>query len=158
MGADDETMPRRSLHGIVAGFVTMPEAINKPTPSVEAPVRTIAADAGDDAPRLLRQALLKTFITGLSWTAAARGLTAIGTAARYIVFVRLLKPFDFGVIASATLICSALLAATDPVMGQALVQQKDDIDPYLDTLFTTYLLRSLLIGLVLIVFARPLGA
>jgi len=151
-------MPRRQLHGIVSGLVTMPEAINKPTPSVAAPVRTIAADAGDDAPRLLRQALLKTFITGLSWTAAARGLTAIGTAARYIVFVRLLKPFDFGVIASATLICSALLAATDPVMGQALVQQKDDIDPYLDTLLTTYFVRSLLIGVVLIAFARPLGA
>jgi O-antigen/teichoic acid export membrane protein len=158
MGAADKTMPRRSLHGIVAGFVTMPEATNKTTPSVEAPVQTNAADAADDAPRLLRQALLKTFFTGLSWTAAARGLTAVGTAARYIVFVRLLKPFDFGVIASATLICTALSAATDPRMGQALIQQEDRIDPYLDTLFTTYLLRSLLIGLVLIVFARPLGA
>jgi hypothetical protein len=158
MGAADKTMPRRSLHGIVAGFVTMPEAKNKTTPSVEAPVQTNAADAADDAPRLLRQALLKTFFTGLSWTAAARGLTAVGTAARYIVFVRLLKPFDFGVIASATLICTALSAATDPRMGQALIQQEDRIDPYLDTLFTTYLLRSLLIGLVLIVGARPLGA
>src|SRR5580704_1511538 len=91
-----------------------------------------AYDHEAEGPRKIREGLLKTFLTGLSWTAAARGLSAIGTAARYIVFVRLLKPFDFGVIASATLICSALLAATDPVMGQALVQQKDDIDPYLD--------------------------
>jgi lipopolysaccharide exporter len=106
----------------------------------------------------IRQALLRTFFTGLSWTAAARGLTAIGTAARYILFVRLLKPFDFGVIGSATLICSALLAATDPVMGQALVQQKDDIEPYLDTLLTTYFVRSLLISIILIACARPLGA
>src|ERR1019366_10364245 len=50
------------------------------------------------------------------------------------------------------------MAATDPVMGQALVQQKDDIDPYLDTLLTTYFVRSLIIGLVLVVFSRPLGA
>ena len=41
--------------------------------------------------------------------------------------------------------------------AQALIQQEDKIDPYLDTLFTTYLVRSLIIGLILILFARPLG-
>ncbi len=135
-----------------------PETINKAAP--EAAPENKAADAGDrdaESPRKIREALLKTFFTGLSWTAAARGLTAIGTAARYILFVRLLKPFDFGVIASATLICSALLAATDPVMGQALVQQQDDIDPYLDTLLTTYFVRSLIIGAIMVAFARPLS-
>ncbi|MFZ0678375.1 oligosaccharide flippase family protein [Candidatus Binatus sp.] len=138
----------------------MPDAINKPAASVEEPSENHAADTNDgqgDAPHKIRAALLKTFFTGLSWTAAARGLTAVGTAARYVVFVRLLKPFDFGVIASAMLICTAVSAATDPRMGQALIQQEDKIDPYLDTLFTTYFLRSLIIGLVLIVFARPLG-
>ena len=139
------------------------ESVEKAAPSSEASAapetHSERPTDGDAAPAgKIRQALLKTFVTGLSWTAAARGLTSIGTAARYVVFVRLLRPFDFGVIASATLIVSALLAATDPVMGQALVQQKDDIDPYLDTLLTTYFLRSLLIGVALIVFARPLGA
>src|ERR1700722_752761 len=139
----------------------MPEAINKAAPSVEEPTEDHAADASDsqhDAPHKLREALLKTFFTGLSWTAAARGLTAVGTALRYVVFVRLLRPFDFGVIASGMLICTALSAGTDPVMGQALVQQQDHIEPYLDTLFTTYLVRSLMIAAVLIVFSRPLGA
>jgi len=139
-------------------------SVKKAAPSEDASapeteLDSLAATGGDAASAgKIRQALLKTFITGLSWTAAARGLASIGTAARYIVFVRLLRPFDFGVIASASLICSALLAATDPVMGQALVQQKDDIDPYLDTLLTTYFIRSLIIGIVLIVFSRPLGA
>ena len=138
----------------------MPEVINKPAASLEEATENQAADTNDgqsDAPHQIRAALLKTFFTGLSWTAAARGLTAVGTAARYVVFVRLLKPFDFGVIASAMLICTAVSAATDPRMGQALIQQEDKIDPYLDTLFTTYFLRSLMIGLVLILFARPLG-
>ncbi len=138
----------------------MPEAINKPAPPLEEAPESHAADANDgqsDASHKFRAALLKTFFTGLSWTAAARGLTAVGTAARYVVFVRLLKPFDFGVIASAMLICTAVSAATDPRMGQALIQQEDKIDPYLDTLFTTYFVRSLIIGLILIVFARPLG-
>jgi O-antigen/teichoic acid export membrane protein len=138
------------------------EPVKQAPPSVEAsgPERDSAGASDRDAENAgkIREALLKTFFTGLSWTAAARALSSIGTAARYIVFVRLLKPFDFGVIASATLICSALMAATDPVMGQALVQQKDDIDPYLDTLLTTYFVRSLIIGLILVMFSRPLGA
>lgn len=131
-----------------------PEALDGTAPKQDA-ADASAADA--QTPIKLRQALLKTFFTGLSWTAAARGLTSVGTAARYIVFVRLLKPFDFGVIGSATLICAALSAGTDPVMGFALIQQKDDIEPYLDTLLTTYFIRSLLIGVILVVFSRPLG-
>jgi len=136
------------------------EAINKPASKVGEAAEMKAAAASDgqqEAPQKLIESLLKTFFAGLSWTATARGLTSIGTAARYIVFARLLKPFDFGVITSATLVCAALSAATDPRMGQALIQQTDEIAPYLDTLFTTYFLRSLVIGLILIVCARPLG-
>src|SRR5208282_3714324 len=131
-----------------------------PSAQASAPERDPAGASDGDAetPRKIREALLKTFFTGLSWTTAARGLSSMGTAARYIVFVRLLKPFDFGVIASATLICSALLAGTDPVMGQALIQQEDEIDPYLDTLLMTSFVRSLIIGLILVVCSRPLGA
>lgn len=129
--------------------------MNQPAPETNA---TDAGDGHQDTANKLREALLKTFFTGLSWTAAARGLSSIGIAARYIVFVRLLKPFDFGVIASATLVCAALSSATESRMAQALIQQQDLIDPYLDTLFTTSFVRSLIIGTILIVFARPLGA
>jgi O-antigen/teichoic acid export membrane protein len=138
------------------------EPVKQAAPSAEAsaPERDPAgaSDCDAETPRKIREALLKTFFTGLSWTTAARGLSSMGTAARYIVFVRLLKPFDFGVIASATLVCSALLAGTDPVMGQALIQQEDEIDPYLDTLLMTSFVRSLIIGLILVVCSRPLGA
>ncbi len=119
-----------------------------------------AADASNrraETAEKIGEAVLKTFLTGLSWTAAARGLSSIGTAVRYVIFARLLKPFDFGVIASATLVCAALSAATDPRMGPALMQQEEEIDPYLDTVFTTYLVRSLIMGLILVVFSRPLG-
>lgn len=138
-----------------------PEAINEAAPAVEAGPEMGAAGAshsGEGTPPKIRQGLIKTFVTGLSWTAAARGLTSIGVAVRYVVFVRLLKPFDFGVIASATLVCAALSSAGDPRMAQALIQQQDEIDPYLDTLFTTYFVRSLIIGLILVVCSRPLGA
>jgi O-antigen/teichoic acid export membrane protein len=132
-----------------------PKALDQTAPKQDA---ADASAATDQTPFKLGETLLKTFLRGLSWTAAARVLTSIGTVARYVVFVRLLRPFDFGVFASATLVCSALLAATDPVMAQALIQQRDEIDPYVDTLLTTYFVRSLIIGLLLIAFARPLGA
>lgn len=130
-------------------------------PLEQAAPKRDAADASaseTQAHAKLRESLLKTFLKGLSWTAAARGLASVGTAARYVILVRLLRPFDFGVFASAMLVCSALMAATDPVMAQALVQQREDIEPYLDTLLTTYVVRSLIIGALLIVFARPMGA
>ena len=53
----------------------MPEAINKPALSLEEPPENHAADTIDgqsDAPHKIRAALLKTFFTGLSWTACAR--------------------------------------------------------------------------------------
>ena len=117
-----------------------------------------ASDRDEETPDRVVEALLKTFFTGLSWTASARGLTSLGTALRYVVFVRLLKPFDFGVIASAILVCTALSSVSEPRMGQALIQQQDRIDPYLDTLFTTSFVRSLIIGMILVVFSRQLGA
>ncbi|MGC1399630.1 oligosaccharide flippase family protein [Candidatus Binatus sp.] len=137
----------------------MPPNANQAAPSETAPDinPADASDLFEETPRKLTQTLLKTFFTGLTWTAAARGLTSVGTAARYVVFVRLLRPFDFGVIASATLVCAALSAATETRMGQALIQQQDRIDPYLDTLFTTGVIRSLIIGVIMVVFARPLG-
>ena len=136
------------------------EAANQPTPSVEAATKASATDASDLAEETaggVGASILKTFFTGLSWTAAARGLTSLGTALRYVLFVRLLRPFDFGVIASATLVCTALSSVTEPRMGQALIQQEDRIEPYLDTLFTTSFIRSLIIGVILIVFSRRLG-
>ena len=135
------------------------EPVNQAAPSVEVPeIDSGAAGNGDaKSPDKIGQTLLRTFFTGLSWTAAARGFSSIASALRYIIFLRLLKPVDFGVFASAGLVCAALSAATEPRMGQALIQQQDEIDPYLDTVFSTYLVRSLIIGLMLVVFSRPLG-
>src|SRR5260370_24477009 len=139
----------------------MSEAINKATPSVEAAPeisRAAASERDAETSQEFGEALLKTFFTGLSWTGAARGLSSIGIALRYMVFMRLLKPFDFGVIAGAQLSYSVINAATDPRIGTELVQQEEAIDSSLDTIFTTYAVRALIIGLVLVMFARPLGA
>ncbi len=138
------------------------EPVSQAAPAAEAVAPKMdAADASDrreEITQKLGEAVVKTFFAGLSWTAAARGLSSIGIALRYLVFTRLLKPFDFGVFTNAITVCAVLSAATETRMTQALVQQEDRIDPYLDTIFTVALLRSLIIGLILFVFSRPLGA
>ena len=56
------------------------------------------------------------------------------------------------------LVSAALGAFTDPRMGQALVQQEGKIEPYFDTLFTTYFVRSLIISLILVASSHQLAA
>lgn len=108
--------------------------------------------------RELRSGFARTFFAGLSWTGAARGLTSILTAVRYVMFARLLRPFDFGVFGAAMLVSTALGAFTDPRMGHALIQQEGKIEPYFDTLFTTYFVRSLVICLILVASSHQLAA
>jgi len=117
-----------------------------------------AAELESGELRELRGGFLRPFVSGLSWTGAARGFSALLTAARYVMFARLLRPFDFGVFGAAMLVSTALGAFTDPRMGHALIQQEGQIDPYFDTLFTTYFFRNLAISLILIVFSHPLGS
>ena len=102
------------------------EPVNQAAQSLEASALEMdsagASDRDAETPHKLREALLKTFFTGFSWTAAARGLSSIGTALRYIVFVRLLKPFDFGVIAGAAAAGVLAILVALPIMGYLLRQ------------------------------------
>jgi O-antigen/teichoic acid export membrane protein len=124
----------------------------------EEAAKASAPDESADTPTISPGEFLRTFLTGLSWLATARGLSSVATALRYFIFVRLLKPFDFGVIGSATVACAVLSASTNPRLKEALIQQEDGIEPYLDTYFTIYFFRNLAIALLLILMARPLGS
>ena len=117
-----------------------------------------AADRESGELRELKGTFARTFFAGLSWTGAARGGSSILTAVRYVMFARLLRPFDFGVFGAAMLVSTALGAFTDPRMGHALIQQEGQIDPYFDTLFTTYFFRNLLISAILIASAHQLAS
>jgi O-antigen/teichoic acid export membrane protein len=118
----------------------------------------VAADRESGELRDLKGGFLRPFVAGLSWTGAARGVASVLTAARYVLFARMLRPFDFGVFGAAMLVSTALGAFTDPRMGHALIQQEGKIEPYFDTLFTTYLVRSLIISVILVVSSHQLAA
>src|SRR5580704_13812347 len=66
-------------------------------------------------------------LRSLGWTGAARGVAAVGVVVRYVIFARLLSPFDFGVVGAANLAYSVLSALTNPYFDSALVAQHDEI-------------------------------
>ncbi len=101
----------------------------------------------------LREVLFRS----LSWTSAARGAAIVGVLLRYMIFARLLKPFDFGVIGSASLCLTLAVALTNPNFDSALVASHDEITPYLDTVWVTLLAQGALVALALFVMSWPLS-
>jgi lipopolysaccharide exporter len=92
---------------------------------------------------------------GLSWAAAARALTAAGNIFRYALFARLLTPYDFGVTTTALLTLDMLTALTSPSFEKALIQQREEIEPFMDTVWSFSVVRGILLALLLVACARP---
>jgi O-antigen/teichoic acid export membrane protein len=107
--------------------------------------------------RTFDSSLRTVLFRGLSWASAARGAAIAGVLLRYLVFARLLRPFDFGVLGSATLCLILGTALTDPNFDSALVARHDDIGPYLDTVWVTMVGQGALIAVLLFVLAVPLS-
>jgi O-antigen/teichoic acid export membrane protein len=99
--------------------------------------------------------LAATVARGLTWAAAARALTAAGNIARYAVFARLLTPYDFGVTTTALLTLDMLTALTSPSFEKSLIQQREEIEPFMDTVWSFSVVRGVLLALLLVACARP---
>lgn len=65
---------------------------------------------------------------------------------RLVVLARLIAPEYFGVFGVALLAVTALRAFSEPGFQAALIQQKQNPAPYLDTVFTVYVFRGLVLG------------
>ena len=94
----------------------------------------------------------------LSWAAAARALTAVGNLLRYALFARMLTPYDFGVTTTAFLTLDMLSALTSASFEKTLIQQREEIEPFLDTVWAFTVVRGALLALVLVIAARPIAA
>lgn len=67
---------------------------------------------------------------------------------RLVILARLIAPEHFGVFGVALLAVTALRAFSEPGFQAALIQQKENPGPYLDTVFTVYVLRGIALGAV----------
>jgi O-antigen/teichoic acid export membrane protein len=99
-----------------------------------------------------------TLARSFSWAAAGRAVTAVGNVFKYALFARLLMPYDFGVATTAFLSLEMLWAFTNPSFDAALIQQRDDIESFLDTVWVVSVARGVLVAAILMLVARPLSA
>lgn len=101
--------------------------------------------------------LLAVFGRSLGWVGAARLITNAGTVVRYVVFARLLGPFDFGVFGAATFAEGCLRTLTDPSFSRALVPQAGEIESFLDTVWLTMAVQGVAVSTALALGAKPLA-
>ncbi len=94
-------------------------------------------------------------LSSIGWIGAARIVTGVGGVLRYLIFARLLRPFDFGVFGAASAAELLLLGLTDLNLSAALVPQEGEIDEFLDTVWVAGVARAILVSLALVALARP---
>jgi O-antigen/teichoic acid export membrane protein len=91
------------------------------------------------------------------WLCIGNGLTHIAGLIRLAILARLLTPTDFGVIGIAMLLIRWFEQFSQTGFNQALIRTQDDIQPYLNTLWTVQVLRGAVLSTALLC-AAPAAA
>jgi len=95
------------------------------------------------------QTLSQRVVRGGFWVFALRIASQVLFLIRTIVLARVLAPGDFGLMGIALLAMSALGPFSQTGFQAALIQKKEDIEDYLDTVWTVSALRGLVLFAIL---------
>jgi lipopolysaccharide exporter len=101
--------------------------------------------------------LARKVLQGGFWVIAIRLAGGAFSFVRLLVLARLLAPSDFGMLGLALLALSIFSTASFLGFQAALIQKKENVDPYLNTAWTIEMLRSFLL-FFLVFLAAPLIA
>src|SRR3990172_12131370 len=99
----------------------------------------------------------KDTIKGISWMGSLRGVMRSMSFVRLAILARILTPAQFGVFGIASLILSFLEIVTETGINVFLVQQKDDIDEYINTSWVVSITRGILISLIILILAPTIS-
>jgi O-antigen/teichoic acid export membrane protein len=100
---------------------------------------------------------LKTTLSGISWSVGQRWIVRVLTIIRLAILARILSPAQFGVFGVATIVLGFLETFTETSINFFLVQEKKEIDHYVNTAWIISLIRGLVIGLVILLFSEPIS-
>ncbi len=78
-----------------------------------------------------------------------RGGQRILDMTKIIILANFLAPGDFGLMGIALLVCSSIKTFSQTGFYEALVQKKEDIKKYLDTVWTVFILRGFILFIIL---------
>jgi len=76
---------------------------------------------------------------------------------RTIILARLLAPNDFGLFGIAMLALATLQGFSRTGFDQALIQKKEDTEPYLNSAWTVQIIRGFILAIILLVGAPLVG-
>lgn len=94
---------------------------------------------------------------GVFWTALDKYTNAIISLIISMVLARLLTPYDFGVVATASVFLAFLTLFTSIGIAPAIIQRKDLTDDEVDHIFTFTILLGLVIGGIFFISSWPIA-
>src|SRR3989344_8381370 len=96
----------------------------------------------------------KHAITGFSWMGLQKLVRRLIGYIRIAILARILTPEQFGVFGIATLSLAFLEIFTETGINVFLIQEKENIDKYINTAWVISIFRGVLIGILLLLTAN----
>lgn len=100
---------------------------------------------------------LKDTIKGLTWMTAFRVAYRLLGIARISIIAHILSPYSLGIFGIATMSLGFLEIITETGINIFLIQEKEDIDNYINSAWVVSIFRGILITLVIIATAIPVS-
>lgn len=100
---------------------------------------------------------LKDTIKGLTWMTAFRVAYRLLGIARISIIAHILSPYSLGIFGIATMSLGFLEIITETGINIFLIQEKEDIDNYINSAWVVSIFRGILITLVIIATAVPVS-
>jgi len=101
--------------------------------------------------------LSERVVHGGIWVFILRIVNRIFGLIRIIILARLLAPNDFGLFGIAMLALATLQGFSRTGFDQALIQKKEDTEPYLNSAWTVQIIRGFILAIILLVGAPLVG-
>src|SRR3989344_6658694 len=92
----------------------------------------------------------KHAITGFSWMGLQKLVRRLIGYIRIAILARIITPEQFGIFGIATLTLAFLEIFTETGINVFLIQEKENIDKYINTAWVISILRGLFIGIILL--------
>lgn len=100
---------------------------------------------------------LKDAVKGVGWMTLFRISYRVIGLSRIVILARLLTPSEFGIFGIATILLGFLEIVTETGINVFLIQQKENINKFIDTAWVLSIFRGIVICLSIIVFSIPIS-
>lgn len=94
---------------------------------------------------------------GVGWMGSLRILSRLLTLLKTAILARLLVPAQFGIFGIVTLAIALFEILTETGINTVLIQEDEDIKPFIDTAWVISILRGIFISLLVCLVALPLA-